>query len=76
MLPAKLAPFHYQVGGHFVIMSLGDSLVCKPLGAREHLFYNAVPDSLKGFTPQYQGMKTFQLSHALITFNYFRDSNC
>lgn len=55
MLPSKLETFYYQVGGHFILMSLGDIYLCKPRGRRENVFYESIPDLLKEFLPTYHG---------------------
>ena len=44
-----------QVGGHFPIVCLDGTTVCKPLNDREHKFYQTMPDVLKPFAPSFEG---------------------
>ena len=53
--PIQLEPFVHQVGGQSSILKFDDTTICKPLIAREHHFYEAMPTELKEFTPQYRG---------------------
>ncbi len=50
-----LCPFRDQVGGNFMILEINDQYICKPLQARETMFYETLPDELKRFTPEYKG---------------------
>jgi len=53
--PIQLEPFVHQVGGHFPIVCLDGTTVCKPLNDREHKFYQTMPDVLKPFAPSFEG---------------------
>ena len=57
--PIQLEPFVHQVGGQSSILKFDDTTICKPLIAREHHFYEAMPPELKEFTPQYRGKAFF-----------------
>ena len=57
--PIQLEPFVHQVGGQSSILKFDDTTICKPLIAREHHFYEAMPPELKEFTPQYRGKVYF-----------------
>ena len=50
-----LRPFRDQVGGNFMILEIDEKYICKPLQARETLFYETIPDELRRFTPEYKG---------------------
>ncbi len=52
--PTPLEAFGDQVGGHFLLLKLGDN-VCKPLVPRERFFYESIPGDIRLFTPQYHG---------------------
>ena len=49
------------MGGHFQLMLLDKSTLCKPLVQRELSFYLNIPQELKGFVPKYKGLS--QLSY-------------
>ena len=51
-----LRPFRDQVGGNFMLLEIDDNYICKPLQARETLFYETLPEELKMFTPEYKGI--------------------
>ncbi len=51
-----LRPFRDQVGGNFMLLEIDDNYICKPLQARETLFYETLPEALKMFTPEYKGI--------------------
>eukprot|EP00056_Hartaetosiga_gracilis_P008595 m.123411 g.123411 ORF g.123411 m.123411 type:complete len:421 (+) comp12948_c0_seq5:174-1436(+) len=58
-------PFSDQVGGHSPCARLKEdpSIVCKPAGSREVLFYETfLPDELKEFLPAFHGVKLVRLS--------------
>ncbi|XP_060070400.1 inositol hexakisphosphate kinase 1-like [Ylistrum balloti] len=59
--PVQLQPFIHQVGGHTSMLRFNDDTLCKPLIEREQVFYQAIPCSLKQFTPQYRGVIEVQL---------------
>ena len=67
MSPVYLEPFLHQVGGHSSMLRFDDTTVCKPLVAREHHFYENMPQEMKEFTPQYRG-KSMHVSTLL--YNY------
>lgn len=50
-----LHPYSHQLGGHHLMLQVNREQICKPLSRREKLFYDAVPESLKEFTPYYYG---------------------
>ena len=54
-LSVQLKAFDHQVGGHFLLMKLTKDTVCKPLVAREHFFYDSIPQELRSFTPEFFG---------------------
>lgn len=45
----------HQVGGHSSMLCLDETIVCKPLLAKEKIFYQTLPDLLKPFAAQYRG---------------------
>ncbi|KAM3877525.1 inositol hexakisphosphate kinase 2-like [Diretmus argenteus] len=51
-----LEPFVHQVGGHSCVLRFGEQIICKPLIAREHQFYESLPAAMRKFTPQYRGV--------------------
>ena len=53
--PVQLEPFIHQVGGHFPLVSLDTTTLCKPLNERELRFYQTLPPSLIPFAPSYKG---------------------
>jgi inositol-hexakisphosphate kinase len=53
--PIQLEPFVHQVGGHFPIVCLDGTTVCKPLNDREHRFYKTMANGLKPFAPAFEG---------------------
>ena len=56
-----LEPFVHQVGGHIPMVCLDADTVCKPLIEREHRFYRTLPESLKRFTPQFEGLMHIEM---------------
>lgn len=58
----ELSPFVHQVGGHFPLICLDTSVLCKPLNGREHRFYLTCPNVLKPHTPGFEG--TMQIETA------------
>ena len=57
----SLEPFVHQVGGHIPMVCLDADTVCKPLIDREHKFYQSLPESLKRFTPQFDGLMHIEI---------------
>ena len=57
----SLEPFVHQVGGHIPMVCLDADTVCKPLIEREHKFYRSLPESLKPFTPQFEGLMHIEI---------------
>merc|ERR1712179_370189 len=56
-----LEPFVHQVGGHIPMVCLDADTVCKPLIDREHRFYRSLPESLKRFTPKFEGLMHIEM---------------
>ena len=57
----SLEPFVHQVGGSIPMVCLDADTVCKPLIEREHRFYKSLPESLKRFTPQFEGLMHIEM---------------
>ena len=57
----SLEPFVHQVGGHIPMVCLDADTVCKPLIEREHRFYRSIPESLKRFTPRFEGLMHIEM---------------
>ena len=57
----SLEPFVHQVGGHIPMVCLDADTVCKPLIEREHRFYRSLPESLKRFTPKFEGLMHIEM---------------
>lgn len=49
-------PFIHQVGGHQSVLCWDNTTVCKPYSEKEHVIYEHIPDSLRGFVPAYRGL--------------------
>lgn len=58
----QLEPFVHQVGGHFPMVCLDASIVCKPLNEREHRFYLSVPYMLRAIIPGFEGTMEIEAS--------------
>ncbi|UJR30852.1 hypothetical protein I4U23_018367 [Adineta vaga] len=56
----QLSPFIHQVGGHSSMFQYNKNTVCKLLAPAEFEFYQAVPDLLKSFIPEFRGSVTVQ----------------
>lgn len=67
----NLKPFPHQVGGHASILCMeNETVCCKPRIAREHHFYQEMPDCMKAYTPRYKGKqslnKLFTLTQQIV----------
>ena len=53
--PVQLQPFIHQAGGHTSMLKFDNETLCKPCCSRELNFYNAMPNALKQFAPEFRG---------------------
>ena len=53
--PVLLSTYPQQVGGHALLMELGEDVICKPVNSRERFFYESIPQEIRDFTPEYHG---------------------
>ena len=60
-----LRPLRDQVGGNFMLLEIDEKYVCKPLQARETLFYETRHEDLKGFTPEYKGESDTKIARSV-----------
>ncbi|XP_052776000.1 inositol hexakisphosphate kinase 1-like isoform X1 [Mya arenaria] len=59
--PVQLQPFIHQVGGHSCVLRFNETTLCKPLIARELVFYESLPAELKEFIPDFRGIVEVEL---------------
>ena len=53
--PVLLRTYTQQVGGHALLMELGENVICKPVHPREKFIYESIPEEIRDFTPEYHG---------------------
>lgn len=53
--PVLLRTYPQQVGGHALLMELGENVLCKPVNLREKFIYESIPQEIRDFTPNYHG---------------------